>query len=258
MAPVVPTSWLTSSTEPVGGPALALSSALTVYRAAVSDFAEANSALLAVVTAEEQARAGRYLRPADRARFLMGRACLRVLLGRLLQCPPAAVPLVFNAFGKPELAPPSGIQFNVAHSGAWVLVALGAQPVGIDVEKVAPDFDYRTVAAHSFSPAEQAAIHQAADPRAAFYAHWVQQEAQAKADGHGLLNDFASKQTGEWTVHRFDLAPGYAAALAHSAGWRPTLEFRTWDVSSIGWLCLPLLLPPALPCPPSPRGPLAV
>jgi 4'-phosphopantetheinyl transferase len=201
---------------------------------ALAEFEHLESVLLKRVSAAEQAQAGRYLRPADRARFLVGRAGLRVLLGRLLRCAPSAVPLETNAFGKPQLPAPAAVQFNVTHSGAWVVIALGAQPVGIDAEKIEPGFDYEAVLAHSFGAAEQAAIRQSAHPQAAFYAHWTQHEARAKAAGHGLLGRRTSDQAAEWTVLSLDVAPGYAAALAYPSSWRPVLQYRTCDVGLIG------------------------
>lgn len=207
---------------------------LVVYRAAVANFAGHEARLLALLTPDERARAARYLRPPDRTRFVVGRGGLRALLGPLLELPPPAVPLVTNAFGKPQLAAPAGIQFNVAHSGNWVLLALGARPVGIDVEEVQAGFDFAAVAAARFSAAEQEEIARAPDSRAAFYARWTRHEARAKAAGHGLADDAANDPSGDWMVHSFPAAPGYPAALAYPADWQPVVTFCAFGTAWLG------------------------
>lgn len=234
MTALEPTCWLPAGTEPFPEIVPLLGSVLAVYRMNIAEFEGQETGLLNLVAAEERARAGRYLHRSDRARFLVGRACLRVLLGRLLECPPTAVPLVLSAYGKPQLAPPAAVQFNLTHSGTWVLLAAGSRTVGIDVEKIEPDFNFAAVTTHSFSTAEQEEIHQAASPQAAFYARWTHQEARAKAVGHGLLGSLPANQAAEWTVLSLDVAPGYAAALAYPSSWRPVLQYRTCDVGLIG------------------------
>lgn len=227
-------AWETSPEWAPSDSALAHAAMLTIYRIAVADFAEREAALLGLLTLDEQTRAARYLRPADRARFLVGRGCLRVLLGQHLGCPPEAVILVTNAFGKPQLALPAAVQFNVAHSGNWVLVAVGPQAVGVDVEKVEVQFDHAAVAAHSFSPAERHALANHAAPQEAFYALWTRQEARAKAAGHGLSDGVAEATAEAWTVRSFEVAPGYPGAVAHAAAWQPVIQFRTVDAAAVG------------------------
>jgi 4'-phosphopantetheinyl transferase len=196
-----------------------------VYYAALADFAEYGAALLARLTPAEQARAHCYARPADRARFVVGRACLRALLAHQLSCSLTAVPLRVSALGKPELVAPASVQFNVTHSGAWVAVAIGSQTVGLDVEKIDPVFDYNAVAAYRFGPVQQAELARQPNPRAAFYVLWTRHESLVKAMGHGLTDGPMATSADNWTVQNFELDGGYAGAVAYPAYWHAKVQF---------------------------------
>lgn len=140
-----------------------------------------------LVLPEERERAARYHQQADRHRHLIGRAVLRVALGRLLDVAPAAVALRLTAFGKPSCD--GGPSFNIAHSGDEVLVALAScGRLGVDVEAVRDLPDLFSVARASFVVAEVSAL--ASQPPEAqlrhFYRIWSRKEAILKALGIGI------------------------------------------------------------------------
>ena len=209
-------------------PPLPLTDTLTVYRIPIAAFAGLEHRLDALLTPAEQQRTARYAHYADQLRFRVGRAGLRYLLGQRLGLPPAAVPLRLSRFGKPQLAEPAGVHFNVAHSGEWVLIALAAREIGIDVEVQAPELDFASVAAYRFSATEQQYLAQSAQPQATFYQLWTQLEARTKATGTGLSEATAPAAAG-WTVRSFGVAPGYSAALAYPIDWQPVIQFRSLD-----------------------------
>ena len=74
-----------------------------------------------LLSADEVARAQRFHFDADRDRFVIGRALVRLQLSRFLGGDPRGWPLVTNRYGRPELAspvpPPLG--FNVSHTPGW-------------------------------------------------------------------------------------------------------------------------------------------
>ncbi len=152
----------------------------------------------AELSAEEQARAARFRQPDDVARWVLGRTALRRILGARLRCSPEAVSLVPGPNGKPVLPPESPPwQFNLSHSGDWLLLALAwRRRVGIDVEAWG-DLEYAALAELAFAPEERAAL--AAAPvvqrAATFFATWTRKEALLKARGLGLgafpLEEFA-------------------------------------------------------------------
>ena len=97
----------------------------------------------------EQERAARFRCPADRVRFLVGRAALRQVLGTWLDCDPAALRFRYGPHGKPVLdgSEQTTPHFNLAHSGNLILLAFHpSRPVGVDVERLRPGLDWRPIA----------------------------------------------------------------------------------------------------------------
>jgi hypothetical protein len=76
---------------------------------------------------DERERADRFRLAADRMRNVIGRALSRILLGHCLAISPGSVKFDYGAAGKPRLAMnprQTLLNFNVSHSGDFVLVAL--------------------------------------------------------------------------------------------------------------------------------------
>ncbi len=226
--PLAATSWHAGYEAPQ------LANILVVYRLAVADFAGREPALTTLLTPAEQQQAARYARPADQLRFRVGRGGLRYLLGQRLGQPPATIALRAGRFGKPQLAEPAGVHFNVAHSGDWVVVALAAREIGIDLEQIVPDFDFADVAAQRFNSPERRLLALSHEPQLAFYHLWTQLEARAKASGLGLGDEelrpaAIGYPAAQWTVQNFSLIPGHPGALAYPADWQPVIQFRSLD-----------------------------
>jgi len=164
---------------------------LQLWRIELADAAERFSECAAHLSDEEQARAKLFRQILRRQHFVVGKSCLRILLGAALNIEPRLVPLRTGKQGKPELSSQvDQLAFNVAHSGNTVLIALCQQgSVGVDLEQINSSIDFMTVAQESFTPTEIAALAALTDPqqrRLAFYGCWTRKEAIIKADGRGL------------------------------------------------------------------------
>jgi 4'-phosphopantetheinyl transferase len=152
----------------------------------------------ATLAPAEQARATRFGTDALRARWVAGRASLRMVLGLALRTPPAAVPIARGPRGRPELAGADiGLDFNVSHTGSIALIGLlrtsGRNArIGVDVERVERTVGSDRLARKFLTPAEQAAIADLApdDRRRRFLRYWTCKEAMSKATGDGLLAPF--------------------------------------------------------------------
>ena len=185
---------------------------------------------------DEQQRAGRLHSETDRWHFAFARGLLRHVLGRYLLADPATIEFTTGIGGKPALGGVhgrSGLQFNVSHSGDWVVIAMARDmQLGIDIEQIRPAFRTSEIARRYFSAAENAAL--AALPEVlqvrAFFEGWSRKEAYVKARGAGLqlgLDTFVvSLAPGEpavflagvdsaWTLIVFDLDPQTPGALVH-------------------------------------------
>ncbi len=191
----------------------------------------------------ERARAKRLLRDLHRDRFIVGRARLRILLGRYLSEAPESIDFTYSEQGKPTLAHPPTVgpmSFNLSHSGDIAICAIvGFDTVGVDVEAVKESRDLLPIARRFFSEREREQL--LALPKeqqcTAFYQCWSSKEALLKAWGTGLVTpldkftvevavgkagvvqiDLAEWATTPWQIYPVDVPPGFAAALATPGG----------------------------------------
>ena len=89
-------------------------------------------------------------------------------------------------FSSPQIKPP---RFNISHSGDLILLALHTDaPVGVDVERIRPDLDWRPIARRCLAPArvESLLALPPAEAVSAFVECWCALEAGLKARGVGL------------------------------------------------------------------------
>jgi 4'-phosphopantetheinyl transferase len=189
----------------------------------------------------ERARSDRLRRPADRVRYISTRAHVRRLLAGYSQVGPDELTFTTTRDGKPELGgenAPRALRFNVSHSGAVAAIAVSRRSVGVDVERIQSDLDWRRIADEFFSPAEVGALGHVAstERRRAFFDCWVRKEAYLKALGVGLRRPTTTfavpvlepsgavddldrqappgrRSTPTWSVCGLDAGRDYAAAV---------------------------------------------
>ena len=243
-----------SAPVPASGPDVAGRRALSGRSVAVwsvrTDPPPAVAARLeALLAPDEIARANRFLGEHLRSAYVAAHGALRILLGRYAGIAPRDVRLTCGAQGKPALAPPAGVGFNLSHSGHLATFAFALDcELGIDVEHERPVADLQAIAARFFSPDEAlelSGVHPAAERERAFFRCWTRKEAYVKAVGTGLstpLDSFrVTLRTGEpprlmgvggdrrgledWNLHALAPAPGYVAALAYRGARRPVHVF---------------------------------
>ncbi|MDO5758107.1 MAG: 4'-phosphopantetheinyl transferase superfamily protein [Rhodobacterales bacterium] len=195
------------------------------------------------LSADEHARAARFVFARDRDRYIAGRARLRNILGQYLGRAPGDIVFHYGPYGRPEV---DGIGFNLAHTGDTALLAVATGPVlGVDIE--APRAISMDVAEAHFSKPEIAALK--ALPREqqidGFYRCWTRKEAYLKARGTGISTDLASfavtlgpaepprlltcasGDADVWSLYHLAPAPGLVGALAiRSAGQAVMLNWR--------------------------------
>ena len=149
---------------------------------------------------DELERAAKFVFERHRHRFIVGRSCLRILLGRYLGRPPRELAFHYGPCGKPELpgdTSKDGVHFNLAHSkGTALLGVTSRREIGIDVEHWRTMTDGKDIAERFFAPAEIEQLNSLQPERwqEGFFACWTRKEAYIKARGEGLsipLNEFA-------------------------------------------------------------------
>jgi 4'-phosphopantetheinyl transferase len=145
-----------------------------------------------ILSSDEQERAKRFHRAPDRKHFIVARAALRVILTRYLNVDPRQISFDQNAFGKPRLTGDTyypDLRFNLAHSsGRALYVIANSREVGVDLERIEPEFATMDLARSLFAPEEVAALSSLSneDFLASFYRCWTRKEAYVKAKGLGL------------------------------------------------------------------------
>lgn len=148
--------------------------------------AEAGPGHVALLDPVERGRRAALRRPADRDRFTLAAALLRLAVAGATGRPPRAVRVERSCrdcgapHGRPRL-PGTGLHASVSHSAGRVAVALTrAAPVGVDVEQVRPTGDLAALARTVLAPTEPLR-----DP-ADLFTYWCRKESVVKATGDGL------------------------------------------------------------------------
>src|SRR5262245_50010097 len=127
------------------------------------------------LTPEERERAARFRFARDRDRFVLGRSFLRTLLGTYTGEDPARVRLEATEAGKPFLAAPAIVHFNLSHCEDRGVLAVANRPVGVDLERVREVADAEAIAVKMFGDAEVEALREypAAERSEAFLRCWT-------------------------------------------------------------------------------------
>lgn len=114
-----------------------------VWRCPLSLSDNRASALLPLLSSDELIRAGGFVFKSDRARFIVARAFLRLLLGRYLQRPVHSVRFRYGASGKPDLvAGPldQPVGFDLAQEGEWAICAVApSSQLRVDIKRARSD-----------------------------------------------------------------------------------------------------------------------
>jgi len=152
-----------------------------------------------VLVNEERVAAARYLLSERTDLAIASRATLRLLLSLYLQKHPQEIVILRNEYQKPILNSSDQLHFNVSHSANQILVGISRHmPIGVDIESMRADTDWKNIAKHYSSPAEYEMITTAEDPKFLFYQLWTAKEAFMKGYGTGFhfpLNQFSVEYT---------------------------------------------------------------
>ncbi len=181
---------------------------------------------------------------AVRQRAIASTVGMRQILSTYLGITSTELEIVRSDYGKPSLAKKQLIDFNLTHSGDWILLAVTDERVGIDLETPRRLRDVealvRRISTH-WELDEWLAC--PADERArAFYRLWTKKEAVTKLDGRGLQLSMAAIGLTELDSNRshalwpdgscdvsllFDNDTGVAAVATENCGL--DFECRRWN-----------------------------
>lgn len=189
------------------------------------------SACRAVLTAEEEARAARFVFAPDAERYVTAHGALRLILARYIPCEPDEIEFAAGTHGKPRLLwPIADLRFNLSHSGDWILIAISTgREVGVDVEHVNEEIQFEQIAMHCFDPRDAWELRTAPRQQQVplFFDLWTRMEARLKADGAGIGGEIPKNHEAGWGARSLSPAQGYAGAVAS--------EGEDWQLACWEW-----------------------
>jgi 4'-phosphopantetheinyl transferase len=238
-----PTEWPPTTERPE-----LQSDAVHVWRATLAVDAATLQSLGQSLSDDERARAERFIFQQDRDQFTAARGILRDLLGRYLRCHPKGIAFSYGLRGKPAVFSGKSrhpLRFNLSHSHGLALIGISSErEIGIDVERMRPEFAGEEIAKRYFSAKEIAELSQvpAKLRTEGFFLCWTRKEAYIKAKGDGLhipLDSFDVSLTpgvppklnsadhSDWSLRSLEVDRDFAAAIiAEGNSWR--LRQFTW------------------------------
>lgn len=165
----------------------------------------------------------------DIKRSLLGEYLTRSILSKRTGLSIEAIRISYSNKGKPFLEHYPDQDFNISHSGDWVVVAVSSKEIGIDVEKTREP-QYR-IAERYFSESELSDLEILAGQEKIdyFFDLWTLKESFLKLLGKGLTRSLGSFSIGkahdrfillegndtgkEVFFYQYDLAPGYKLSV---------------------------------------------
>lgn len=220
--------------------ALIPSNQIHVWRLSLGLSEHQRANILAILSADEIERAGRFHFEKDQNRFIAARGLLRQILGLYLGEKPQRLQFEYTDFGKPVFGTNSdykGLHFNLSHSANFALCAITqSREVGIDIERIRSEISVDQIVRRFFSPSEIRSIEMLHEEKRnqLFFQYWTRKEAFLKATGKGLsfpmeqcdvslmsgvtfspvIFQDEKSESSDWHVQDLFPAEGYAAAIA--------------------------------------------
>ena len=154
--------------------------------------------LMQFVSEEKRKRILRQRVKQNADNMLVGAALAKYMLLKCFQIPFSKQHISYGHYGKPYLRDYPNAQFNISHSGQFVVCAVSDHPIGVDIQEIVPY--RRDVAKRVFDQEELLQIESSPDPSAEFTKFWTQKEAYLKMLGIGLLGSVDKKALPEQTT----------------------------------------------------------
>jgi 4'-phosphopantetheinyl transferase len=127
---------------------------------------------------------------ADRETYLFCHTLLRLILSRKLNYDPLGISIIYDKNNKPRLEGDS-LFFNISHTREAFAFAISERSeVGIDLEKVDKNIDFKSIIGSFFSSEERGFILESPfESRNKFFLLWTRKEALLKAIGTGIISN---------------------------------------------------------------------
>ncbi|XBX10006.1 4'-phosphopantetheinyl transferase superfamily protein [Enterocloster clostridioformis] len=149
--------------------------------------------LLKYISDERKLRISK-LKKDDKKRCMLAELLIKKVAHDKLNLPVNSINIHTGIYGKPFISSTFGFDFNLSHSGRYIVIAVSNEQVGIDIEKrMCIDFK---IAQRFYSEGELKAVTSLpsySEKLSKFFQIWTLKESYIKALGYGLyipLNSF--------------------------------------------------------------------
>lgn len=149
------------------------------------------------ITSTKRKKIDKFVFRKDKLRALISEILLRTILVKDFGISDTNVKVGENKYGKPYIEGYKDCNFNISHSGDFVVCAIDSKPIGVDIEQIV-DTDYKSIIEVFFQEDDVNFIlnGDANQQINRFYEIWTLKESYTKAEGMGLsipLNSFGFK-----------------------------------------------------------------
>lgn len=143
---------------------------------------------------DEIIRKKKYRKNVDKNLMMVSHGIVNYLFSNWLSCEPEMLIHNQGNFSKPCIFNKYGIKYNITHSCDLIGIALSIFEVGIDLEYIDREIEYKEIIKQCFHKKEQYLMLKSIED---FYCVWVIKEAYLKLKGTGLHRSLKSLYVGE-------------------------------------------------------------
>ena len=111
---------------------------------------------------------------------------LRTAVSRICGADSASLTIGRTEHGKPFFVERRDIHFSISHAGEYILIAIGSEPLGVDIEQRRV-ISYEKIGRRIMTDPEYEAFLDREDREAEFYRKWVLMESYVKWTGLGMF-----------------------------------------------------------------------
>ncbi|MBO1685685.1 MULTISPECIES: 4'-phosphopantetheinyl transferase family protein [Clostridium] len=183
-----------------------------------------------IIDLEKRIKIKKFINKKDKIRTIIGEILIRTIIIKELSIGNERIKFRKNLYDKPYLKDHTEFNFNISHSGDYVVCVIDSKPVGIDIEEI-KHIDYKEISKCFFTVREfDYIINQNLNIQLSkFYTIWTLKESYIKCCGQGLsisLNSFSldidryenakviiNNEPKEHSFRIFDIEPGYKMAV---------------------------------------------
>ncbi len=200
---------------------------IAVWGIQVSKYLHDINSLNEILSDDEKLKVNNLKNTHQKKVSIISRGALRILSSAYMDVHPEGLVFSKTKNGKPFIKN-SSLAFNISHSADWIILSFGLNcNIGVDLEILRDDIDYKKIAKRFFSKDEQIALEITDEPIRLFFDLWARKEAIIKANSTRLLTSIKSTiipmsnysisercEVSPWHVYAIEAGSRYAAALA--------------------------------------------